>query len=117
MRLDRLPIAIVPERATLRGETVALGTSLAKPSHCDSSGAPGPNLGPWPVCCEADDLDPARRAGWSVIVTGMARLVTDPAAAGRYAEAVEPWIAGELNQVVAIGPQFVSGIRLVGWCT
>jgi hypothetical protein len=69
------------------------------------------------VCYEADDLDPARRTGWSVIVTGMARLVTDPAEADRYAAAVEPWIAGDLNQVVAIEPQFVTGIRLVGWCT
>src|ERR1700761_8289213 len=32
------------------------------------------------VCYEADDLDPVRHTGWSVIVTGMARLVTDPAA-------------------------------------
>jgi hypothetical protein len=29
---------------------------------------------------------------------------------------LEPWIAGEMNQVVAIEPRFVSGIRLVGWC-
>ena len=57
-----------------------------------------------------------RRTGWSVIATGMARLVTDPAEAGRYANAVEPWIAGDLNQVVAIEPQFITGIRLVGWC-
>ena len=47
-------------------------------------------------------------------VARRARLVIDPVA-GRYADAVEPWIAGDLNQVVAIEPQFVSGIRLVGW--
>ena len=37
MRLDRLPIAILTERATLRGETVTFGTSLTKPSSCDQS--------------------------------------------------------------------------------
>ena len=69
------------------------------------------------VCYEADQLDSARHTGWSVIVTGLARLVTDPAAVARYAGVLEPWIAGEMNQVVAIEPRFVSGIRLVGWCT
>jgi hypothetical protein len=68
------------------------------------------------VCYEADELDSARRTGWSVIVTGMARLVTDPAGLARYAAAPEPWLAGDRNQVVAIEPQFVSGIRLGGWC-
>ena len=69
------------------------------------------------VCYEADQIDPVRHTGWSVIVTGLARLVTDPEAVTRYAGALEPWIAGAMNQVVAIEPRFVSGIRLVGWCT
>jgi nitroimidazol reductase NimA-like FMN-containing flavoprotein (pyridoxamine 5'-phosphate oxidase superfamily) len=69
------------------------------------------------VCYEADQIDPARHTGWSVIVTGLARLVTDPGAIARYADALEPWMAGDMNQVVAIEPRFVSGIRLVGWCT
>jgi hypothetical protein len=34
----------------------------------------------------------------------------------RYRAATEPWIAGEMTQVVAIEPGFRSGIRLVGWC-
>jgi hypothetical protein len=68
------------------------------------------------VCYEADDLDPVRHTGWSVIATGLARLVTDPADIARYSAATEPWIAGEMNQVVAIEPGFLSGLRLVGWC-
>jgi len=68
------------------------------------------------VCYEADELDPVRHTGWSVIATGLARLVTDPADIARYATAIEPWIAGEMNQAVVIEPQFISGIRLVGWC-
>jgi nitroimidazol reductase NimA-like FMN-containing flavoprotein (pyridoxamine 5'-phosphate oxidase superfamily) len=68
------------------------------------------------VCYEADDLDPVRHTGWSVIVTGMARLVREPTAIARYQELLEPWIAGQLDHVIAIEPEFVSGIRLVGWC-
>ena len=30
------------------------------------------------VAYEADDLDPQRRAGWSVVVTGWASMITDP---------------------------------------
>lgn len=69
------------------------------------------------VCYEADDLDPVRHTGWSVIATGMARLVSEPIAVARYEQMLEPWIAGQMDQVIAIEPQFVSGIRLVGWCS
>jgi Pyridoxamine 5'-phosphate oxidase len=33
------------------------------------------------VCYEADELDPVRHTGWSVIATGLARLVRDPVGA------------------------------------
>lgn len=68
------------------------------------------------VSYEADELDPVRRTGWSVIATGLARLVTEPADIARYTAAIEPWIAGEMDQIVVIEPQFISGLRLVGWC-
>jgi nitroimidazol reductase NimA-like FMN-containing flavoprotein (pyridoxamine 5'-phosphate oxidase superfamily) len=69
------------------------------------------------VCYEADDLDAARHTGWSVIVTGLARLVREPAAIERYERALEPWIAGQMDHVISIEPRFISGIRLVGWCS
>jgi nitroimidazol reductase NimA-like FMN-containing flavoprotein (pyridoxamine 5'-phosphate oxidase superfamily) len=68
------------------------------------------------VCYEADDLDPIRHTGWSVIATGMARLVREPAAIARYEDLLEPWIAGQMDHVIAIEPKYVSGLRLVGWC-
>ena len=43
-------------------------------------------------------------------------ILSDPTDIARYATAVEPWIAGDMNQVVAIEPQFISGIRLADWC-
>ena len=68
------------------------------------------------VCYEADDIDPARHTGWSVIVTGMARLISDPAAVSRYKQLLTPWADGQMDHVIAITPRFISGIRLVGWC-
>jgi nitroimidazol reductase NimA-like FMN-containing flavoprotein (pyridoxamine 5'-phosphate oxidase superfamily) len=68
------------------------------------------------VCYEADDLDTVRHTGWSVIVTGLARLVREPAEIERYEQLLEPWIAGQMDHVIAIEPRFISGIRLVGWC-
>lgn len=57
-----------------------------------------------------------RHTGWSVIATGLARLVPRPEDVARYTAAIEPWIAGAMDQVVAIEPEFISGLRLVGWC-
>lgn len=68
------------------------------------------------VCYEADDIDPVRHTGWSVIVTGMARLVSDPEAVSRYEQLLQPWADGQMNQVIAITPHLITGLRLAGWC-
>jgi nitroimidazol reductase NimA-like FMN-containing flavoprotein (pyridoxamine 5'-phosphate oxidase superfamily) len=110
--------AIRPVNHLVEGRTIIIRTHLgaaiasrALEREPDSQGRLGGSV----VCYEADEFDPVRRTGWSVIATGLARLVTDPADLARYATAVEPWVAGEMNQVVAIEPRFMSGIRLVGW--
>ena len=68
------------------------------------------------VCYEADDIDPVRHTGWSVIATGMARQVRDPAVITRYEQLLEPWAAGQMDYVISIRPQIITGIRLAGWC-
>ena len=68
------------------------------------------------VCYEADDLDPVRHIGWSVIATGLARLVQEPDAIARYEQLLEPWVAGEMDHVISIEPRVITGVRLVGWC-
>lgn len=68
------------------------------------------------VCYEADSIDPERHTGWSVIATGMARLVRDPASIARYRQLLEPWAAGQMDYVITIRPQIITGLRLVGWC-
>ena len=111
--------AIRPVNHLVDGRTIIirthLGAAIAARAQRESSDGERKSLGSV-VCYEADDLDPARHTGWSVITTGLARLVTDPADIARYSDAIEPWIAGEMDQVVAIEPRFISGLRLVGWC-
>lgn len=68
------------------------------------------------VCYEADDIDPVRHTGWSVIVTGMAHLVRDPAVITRYEQLLEPWAAGRMDYLISVKPQIITGIQLVGWC-
>jgi nitroimidazol reductase NimA-like FMN-containing flavoprotein (pyridoxamine 5'-phosphate oxidase superfamily) len=68
------------------------------------------------VCYEADDIDPVRHTGWSVIATGMARLVRDPAAVSRYKQSLQPWTDSQMDYVISITPQFITGLRLAGWC-
>lgn len=65
------------------------------------------------VCYEADDLDPVRHTGWSVVATGMARLVSDPGEVTRYQQLLEPWAVGQMDYVIIIRPQIITGIRLV----
>jgi hypothetical protein len=68
------------------------------------------------VCYQADDIDPVRHTGWSVVVTGLARLARDPATVRRYQRLLRPWTDGQLDSVVVIAPQLVTGVRLAGWC-
>ncbi|MEV0293778.1 pyridoxamine 5'-phosphate oxidase family protein [Nocardia sp. NPDC050710] len=65
------------------------------------------------VAYEADEIDPVRRIGWSVVVTGVARPVTDPKRVAKYEELLRPWVDKVMDTVIAIEPTIVSGIRLV----
>jgi hypothetical protein len=106
---DALP-AIRPVNHIVEDGRVIVRTRLAaKISHVvRSSTDPGVV-----VAYEADDLDPQRRMGWSVVVTGLATTVTDPGQIARYEQLVRPWVNMAMNSVIAIEPQLVTGIRIV----
>ena len=107
--MQALP-AIRPVNHVVDGQTIVIRSHLgsAITGHASGDGAV--------VCYEADDIDPVRHTGWSVIATGLARLVTDPGQARRYEQALEPWVMGAMDQVIAITPGTITGIRLAGWC-
>ncbi|KOT90828.1 pyridoxamine 5'-phosphate oxidase [Streptomyces sp. NRRL F-5755] len=65
------------------------------------------------VAYEADTIDPRTHLGWSVIVTGYARLVADPAQVARYENLLRPWVQQTMNGVLRIQPDLVTGFRLV----
>jgi hypothetical protein len=65
------------------------------------------------VAYEADAIDPARQLGWSVVVVGTARLMTDEIAAARCRQLLEPWVAGGSDDVISISMDMVRGYRLV----
>ncbi|MBS4730684.1 pyridoxamine 5'-phosphate oxidase family protein [Mycobacterium sp. SM1] len=64
------------------------------------------------VAYEADDLDPRRRTGWSVVVTGLASTLTDPDQVSRYERLLQPWVH-PADTVIAIEPEIITGIRII----
>jgi len=62
------------------------------------------------VAYEADQLDPTGCSGWSVVVIGRARLITEPSEVRRYRRML-PAGAGA-DQLVAISTDLVTGFRL-----
>ncbi|MFF7969885.1 pyridoxamine 5'-phosphate oxidase family protein [Streptomyces sp. NPDC007905] len=65
------------------------------------------------VAYEADSIDPDTHLGWSVVVTGYARLVTDPDELARIRGLLEPWAPSPgMDQAVRIRPDLVTGVLL-----
>ncbi|MDX2602492.1 pyridoxamine 5'-phosphate oxidase family protein [Streptomyces caniscabiei] len=65
------------------------------------------------VAYEADAIDPETHLGWSVVVTGYARPVTDPEELARYRALLRPWVSGTMDHAVRIRPDLITGVRLV----
>lgn len=65
------------------------------------------------VTFEVDRIDEATDSGWTVTLTGLSRLVTDPAECQRLAaSAIDPWGAGDRGHFIRIGTQVVAGWRI-----
>ncbi|MEV0567789.1 pyridoxamine 5'-phosphate oxidase family protein [Dactylosporangium sp. NPDC050588] len=64
------------------------------------------------VAYEADVLDADTHTGWTVVVTGTARLVLDPARQARYERLLHPWVDEEMNCVITIDCDLVTGYVL-----
>lgn len=64
------------------------------------------------VAYEADMIDPETRQGWSVVVTGIARLVDNAQDRTRYEALLRPWVQNQADGVLRIRPDLVTGFRL-----
>ncbi|GAA4073656.1 pyridoxamine 5'-phosphate oxidase family protein [Streptomyces shaanxiensis] len=76
-------------------------------SHTQRAGDPGVV-----VAYEADAIDPRTHLGWSVVVTGYARLVTDPEDLAHCRALVQPWVEHAMDQAIRIRPDLVTAILL-----
>lgn len=65
------------------------------------------------VAYEADSFDETTRLGWSVIITGVARVVHDPDQVRRYEHLLDPWITMPADHVIRIEAEIVTGVELV----
>jgi len=63
------------------------------------------------VAYEADEIDADSRTGWSVVVTGVARLVRDPRDRARY-EALLAGADDRADCVLRIRPEIATGFRV-----
>lgn len=64
------------------------------------------------VAYEADDLDPDQRLGWSVSVTGTARILRNDHQVERYRRRLSPWVNDEKDHIIMIHPELINGFRL-----
>jgi Pyridoxamine 5'-phosphate oxidase len=104
---DRALPAIRPVNHIVDGQQIIFrtGTSAAITTAVDGTGTI--------VAFEADAIDPVHRVGWSVVVIGGARLLTNPAEISRYLKALRPWAAGAKDDIIVIQADMVTGFRLV----
>jgi hypothetical protein len=65
------------------------------------------------VAYEADALDLDGRLGWTVIVVGVARLVTEADAVLRYRALLRSWLSGAMTDIIEISSEIVTGYQLV----
>lgn len=98
-----------PVNHVLDGGDIVIRTheAAALTSHAQQTDGPGVV-----VAYEADDIAPDTHLGWSVVVTGYARLVTDPGELARYQGMLRPWLEGAMDQAIRIHPDLVTGVLL-----
>jgi hypothetical protein len=64
------------------------------------------------VAFEIDDIDPAARLGWSVLVQGPAHRVESETERASALRAGEPWPGGEREPFVRNIPSRITGRRI-----
>ncbi|MFZ5869174.1 MAG: pyridoxamine 5'-phosphate oxidase family protein [Actinomycetota bacterium] len=94
-----LPVAFVLDRDTVVIRT-ADGSRLARAGD-DSV-----------LSFQADVLNPTSKTGWSVVVTGHARIERDEAERERISRVLEPWVPGIKDVIIRIPLTVVTGRRI-----
>lgn len=97
--------AVIPVNYEVVDDAIAFRTTPAS--------APAAAVGT-DVAFEVDHVDEAMSQGWSVLVIGPARVVTEPEAVRRLADRAhtKPWAGGEREMWVSIQPTRLTGRRI-----
>jgi len=64
------------------------------------------------VAFEVDDIDPVWHTGWSVVVTGVAREVSDEELARIEVSSIPHWTPNGADRIVAISTEMITGRRI-----
>ena len=103
---ERVPL-VFPVNYVLDGDAVVIRTGTGTKLYGATRSS---------VSFEVDDLDRARRSGWSVVLTGVAQEVTEldrPDLVDRLRQvAIEPWAPGEKPTLLRLAAATVSGRRI-----
>lgn len=103
--IDALPV-VLPVNFCLADDRILLRTSPGTKLSAALRGTV--------VAFEVDDVDPLYHAGWSVLVTGVARRASDlDEQVARHELHVPRWAPEGDDRVVAISTDVVTGRRLV----
>ena len=97
--------AVIPVNYAVRGEAILIWTGSGSSMAQAVRGAV--------VAFQVDEVDWRTHAGWSVTVTGTARLVTDEAERARArSDGPAPWAPGIKDHLISIPLTMVTGRRL-----
>jgi nitroimidazol reductase NimA-like FMN-containing flavoprotein (pyridoxamine 5'-phosphate oxidase superfamily) len=96
---------VLPVNYRLDGERILVGTGRG--SKLDAA------ISDEVVAFEVDDFEPGSRTGWSVVVTGVARVLDDPAEVARLQDGLpDRWAPRGGGNLVWISTELMSGRRI-----
>lgn len=102
---------ILPVNFALHGQTIVFRTGQHSPMGEDLR--TGIADAAYKVAFEVDEISPATREGWSILVQGAAHHVDSAAELAAVQEtSVQPWPGGEKDLFIRIVPDRVTGRRI-----
>lgn len=103
LSVDCIPVAVPVNVSLVDGDAV-FATNVG--SKLDAA------IGGQVVSVEADDVDGLYHLGWSVLLTGIAQVITDPETISRMKYSPRAWAPGSHPFLVRVPSTLISGRRL-----
>jgi hypothetical protein len=108
----RFGLTVLPVNYVLHEGTIVFRTAQDSPT--DEDLRTGIAHAEYSVAFEIDEIDPATRTGWSVLIQGSAHYVESEAERASVLTAgVEPWAGGVRDLFLRIRPTRISGRRII----